>query len=139
MLKNLTTVIWIAGTMPISASAESVLGVWQTQDRDGHVRLQSCGADRFCGTLVWFDPQSPTGPIDRQNPNPALRDRDLIGIEILSDVPATTNNGASGTLYNPHDGKSFDARIALLSPQTLRVTGCWGVICRSNIWHRVSQ
>lgn len=139
MLKDLTAFIWIAGTMPISASADSVLGVWRTQDRDGHVRVHSCGKDRFCGTLIWFDAQSPTGPIDRQNPNPVLRDRNLIGIEILSDVPATADSGTSGTIYNPHDGKSFDARIALQSPQTLRVTGCWGVICRSNVWHRVSQ
>ncbi|WP_342077109.1 DUF2147 domain-containing protein [Yoonia sp. SS1-5] len=139
MLRKLISAIWIAGTMPISASADSVIGIWQTQDRDGHVHIQPCGADRFCGTLVWFDPQSPTGPIDRQNPNPTLRNRDLTGTEILSDVPATANSGASGTIYNPHDGNSFDARIALQSSQTLRVTGCWGVICRSNIWHRVSQ
>lgn len=139
MLRNLFAFLWIAGTMPISASADSVLGIWQTQDRDGHVRIQPCGADRFCGTLVWFDPLSPTGPIDRHNPNPALRDRDLTGIQVLSDVPATANSGAFGTIYNPHDGKSFDAHIALQSPQTLRVTGCWGVICRSNIWHRVSH
>ena len=139
MLKNLIAPIWIAVGMPLSASADSVLGVWQTQDQDGHVRIHSCGANKFCGTLVWFDPKSPTAPMDRQNPDPDLRGRNLIGIEILTDVPVAAESRAAGIIYNPHDGKSFAARIALQSTQTLRVTGCWGVICRSNIWHRVSQ
>lgn len=125
--------------LPLTAVADDPLGVWQTQDRDGHVRIQSCEANTLCGTLVWFDPNTPVGLTDGNNPDPILRGRALIGIQILSDLPASTESREMGRIYNPYDGKTFRARIELQSNQTLEVTGCWRVICRSNIWHRVSN
>jgi len=125
--------------VPVTALADGRLGVWQSQDGDGHVRIQNCGTNKLCGTLVWFDPNLPIGATDANNPDPALRGRDLIGIHILSDLPTSNESDEFGRIYNPHDGKTFRARIELQTSQTLEVTGCWGVICRSNIWHRVSN
>ena len=36
-------------------------------------------------------------------------------------------------------GKTFAARMRLKSPNELRVTGCFGPVCRSNIWRRISK
>lgn len=125
--------------LPLPAVADDPLGIWQTEDRDGRVQIQNCGTNTLCGTLVWLDPDTPIGSTDDNNPDPALRGRDLIGIHILSGLPLSTESGEFGSIYNPYDGKTFRARIELQTNQTLEVTGCWGPICRSNIWLRVSN
>ena len=46
-------IMWAALLLPLPSLAQPALGVWQTQNGDGHVHIQPCGADRLCGTLVW--------------------------------------------------------------------------------------
>ena len=132
-------IMWAALLLPLPSLAQPALGVWQTQNGDGHVHIQPCGADRLCGTLVWVDANQTQNLNDINNPNPAFRERSLIGIQILSNLPLTNSDGDVGTIYNPHSGKSFDATISLMNSDTLRVRGCLGPVCVNRTWHRVLQ
>ncbi len=44
-----------------------------------------------------------------------------------------------GRLDNPADGMTFRAHLGLLSSSALRVTGCLGPLCRSEIWTRAAR
>src|SRR5688572_16069779 len=113
------------------AAPSGFAGEWVTADRSALVRIGPCGAS-LCGRVVRVLARGvPT--TDVHNPNPALRGRPLVGIQVLSGF---TPAGANGRGYNPQNGRSYRASLRLTANGTLRVTGCVTIISRSQTWTR---
>ncbi|GJE41048.1 DUF2147 domain-containing protein [Methylobacterium soli] len=108
-------------------------GVWLTETGDSKVRLARCGAG-FCGTIV-----STSGKgLDQNNPDPALRTRSVVGVQIVNATRATAD-GFEGSLYNPKDGKTYSGSLKLTGPSTIEVAGCvLSVFCKRQTWKRVN-
>ncbi|NJR20288.1 MAG: DUF2147 domain-containing protein [Hyphomonadaceae bacterium] len=76
--------------------------------------------------------------LDTNNPNPALRTRPLIGLNILSGFTRQADNSyKGGTIYNPEDGRTYRSEFRLKPDGRLEVKGCVGPICRAQIWTAV--
>ncbi|MEM5786320.1 MAG: DUF2147 domain-containing protein, partial [Syntrophobacteraceae bacterium] len=82
-------VLWTSPTP--GAEADSITGIWSTPERDAHFEIYRCG-NEYCGRIVWLE--EPNYPpehlsvaglpkLDRKNPDPALRDRTLLGLTII--------------------------------------------------------
>jgi uncharacterized protein (DUF2147 family) len=101
-------------------SANSPLGVWLTEGKEGRVRIEQCG-DNLCGYSV--DAKS------NQN-----RDQILINMKPGKD------SKWSGRIFDPKSGSSYDSTIALKSPDSLRVQGCafGGMFCGGQTWSRLN-
>lgn len=127
---------FIAGLMPMLAHANTldVYGLWLTEAKDGHVEITDCGDGSPCGTLVWIDPAKSPTLHDERNRDIALQDRPLIGVPIVWGYVAGRGEWRRGRIYNPEDGKTFGSSMKRLSNGTLRVRGCLGPICITNIW-----
>jgi len=101
------------------ALANSPVGTWLTEEKDGKVRIQQCGAN-LCGYAV--DKKT------SQN-----REQILINMK-----PA----GAkwSGRIHDPNSGSNYDSTIAMKGPNAMRVQGCafGGMFCGGQTWKRVS-
>lgn len=108
-------------------------GVWLTETGDSKVRIARCGGG-YCGTLV-----SVSGPgLDDKNPDPSLRTRSLVGVQIMNAGKATSD-GFEGTLYNPKDGKTYSGGLTIKGPGIVEVSGCvMSVFCKRQTWKRVS-
>jgi len=113
-----------------------ISGDWITQDEDAKIQIQDCGDGTPCGTLIWVDPSAPGGGLDAENPEPTLRTRPLVGLEIIWGYEKRGERWRSGRIYNPQDGKTFRSSLHLRSEDKLIVKGCLGPICRSNTWTR---
>jgi uncharacterized protein (DUF2147 family) len=127
--------------LPVAAIAAplEISGLWRTARHDALVEITDCGDGAPCGVLVWIDPETSDSTYDRRNPEPALRERPLLGAPILWGFePSTDNRWTKGRLYNPEDGKTFRAKLKLMSDGRLRVKGCFGPLCRARIWTRAS-
>ncbi len=103
-------------------------GVWFPPDRNAAVEIARCGA-ALCGRIVWIDESRPPPgvsgpPIDLHNPDPALRQRRLCGLEILRDFKADESGSwAGGTIYNPKDGQDWHAEMTMAEPTVLNLRG----------------
>ncbi len=54
--------------------------------------------------------------LDRKNPDPALRDRQLCGMTIITALrPLGDNLWGGGRFYNPDDGKTYNVAAELVS------------------------
>jgi uncharacterized protein (DUF2147 family) len=117
-------------------AAEPVIGTWLTDAKDGIVEIAPCGA-KLCGRLAKML-AAPKGPLtDRNNPDPSLRARQLVGLPVLTGF-AAEGEVWRGTGYDPKAGKSYATTLQRLGPNTLKVKGCvLGFLCRSAIWTRV--
>lgn len=107
-------------------------GIWLTETGGTKVRLARCG-DGYCGTIL-----STAGKgLDANNPDPALRTRSVVGVQIVNAATAT-RDGYSGSLYNPNDGKTYSGSLKLTGPTTIEVSGCvMSVFCKRQTWKRV--
>jgi len=131
----------LIGLTPAIANADpyNVYGLWLTEAGDGHVEITDCGDGTPCGALVWVDfTETPTDR-DAQNPDPTLQERSLIGVPIVWGYDAGRRNWQRGRIYNPEDGKTFASSLQRLENGNLRVKGCFGPLCVTNIWTPVNQ
>ncbi|MEX1108027.1 MAG: DUF2147 domain-containing protein, partial [Dongiaceae bacterium] len=98
------------------AADESLLGVWLYENQRIHIEIFPC-EDRFCGKIVWLKfPNDDQGePItDIENPDPALRDRALMGLLLLKDLRQTgPRSWEDGQIYNPDDGQHYQADMEM--------------------------
>jgi uncharacterized protein (DUF2147 family) len=114
-------------------AAEPVTGNWLTDAKDGVVEIAPCGA-KLCGRLVKTMRKDAT--VDRNNPDPTLRNRPLVGMAVLTGF---TQDGSvwRGTGYDPKVGKSYNTTLQRTGPDTLKIRGCLiAFLCRSAIWTR---
>jgi uncharacterized protein (DUF2147 family) len=119
--------------LPAQAQSSDPSGTWLTQSGDTRVRIAKCGA-ALCGIIV-----SSTYQKDTNNSDPKLRERSMVGVQMISDI-RPTGDGFSGQLYNPQDGKTYTGKLKVMSPTTLQLSGCvlGGLICRSQTWTRAN-
>ena len=103
---------------PAAQQANSPLGVWLTEEKEGKVRIEQCGAN-LCGYSV--DTKS------NQN-----------GEQVLINMKPGKDARWSGRILDPNTGSTYDSTIALKGSDTLRVQGCafGGMFCGGQTWSR---
>jgi uncharacterized protein (DUF2147 family) len=113
----------------LRADNSPILGQWISDKKDLIVEVYKVGTE-YRGRIVWVTDRSgqPLGRLDEKNPEPALRNRRVIGIDVLEGL--TFNNAGkcyeNGKIYDATSGKTYSASAKLDSPQTLIVRGYWG-------------
>jgi len=100
---------------PAAGAAEpGIAGLWLTGKRKVAVELSACG-DALCGRIVWLArPHRRDGSLkrDRENPDPALRDRPICGMTIIEGLQPDGNGGwEGGEFYYPGHGRTYSMRI----------------------------
>ena len=125
---------------PGAAAASEATGVWRMENGRVTVQVAHCGPN-LCGTVVGLKkPRDDKGRprLDKENPNPALRQRPVIGLTILSNMKPQGNSYWTGTIYNPDDGNTYSSNMTLQNDNTMRVKGCVAsVFCRSMKFVRI--
>ena len=106
------------------AQSPTPVGVWLHENKRIKIEIAPCG-DELCGKLIWFKrPNDAQGLplVDVLNPDPALRTRPLLGLEILNGLrPAGDGTWDGGTIYNPDDGETYSALASIQDDGSLRV------------------
>jgi uncharacterized protein (DUF2147 family) len=121
------------------ALAADPLGTWYTEGGDSQVRISKCGG-ALCGSLVWLkEPKDADGQpkTDRENADPAKRNRPLLGVQIVLGMkPSGTPEEWDGKVYNAKDGKTYTGSFTLTGANTAVLKGCVMVFCKSQTWTR---
>lgn len=111
---------------PLSASSgiRTPVGIWLLSNQRIRLEIAPC-AEKLCGTLVWF--KHPTDAqglplVDSRNSDPSLRTRPLLGLTVLRGLRQTgEDQWEDGHLYNPDDGKEYQARMSIAEDGSLHV------------------
>ena len=116
-------------------------GVWLTPGGNSHVEIAPCG-DKLCGRIVWLkEPNNKKGqPLrDARNEEESLRSRPILGLPVLTGFPQEPTDGVweDGKIYSPKNGKTFRSEMEMKGRDTLKVSGCKWIRCKSQIWKRV--
>jgi uncharacterized protein (DUF2147 family) len=134
-----------------AAGPDDILGLWTTKGGDARIEIYKCGTN-YCGKIAWLkEPVYPAGSkegvpgmpiLDRNNPNPELRKKTLVGSPILIDFVFDGDNlWTDGKIYNSENGKIYSGRLTISSPDRLNVRGFIGIplLGGSTTWTRAKD
>ncbi|QIG51337.1 DUF2147 domain-containing protein [Nordella sp. HKS 07] len=122
------------------ALAADPSGTWRLDNGKVTVKVRQCGAE-VCANIVGLkEPTYKDGKpkIDKYNKNPALRDRPLMGLAVLSNMKPTGDNTWAGNIYNADDGRTYSATMTL-NGNTMKLKGCVaGIFCKTNTFRKLN-
>ena len=113
-----------------SDTAYSIEGVWLSADGTGWIKIE-IGENGPTGSIAGSpddaERQRPTDK-DDLNPDPALRDRDLLGLTIMhSFTSAGDGKWKNVRIYDPNSGKTYKCKLTLVDENTLELRGYIGI------------
>lgn len=145
---GLVLILWLLVPSIAPAAANAVTGKWKTADGRALIEIYPCGT-QICGRVAWLrepcfpadDREGMAGKprIDRNNPNPRLRSRKVIGLQIMEGFTRDGDNRwVQGTIYDADTGNTYRSRLRLTAPNRLELHGYIGVplFGRTSVWTR---
>ena len=140
----LALVLLLPAAARTTPHAPDVTGLWWAEGGSAQVEIYDCGA-ALCSRIAWLrHPFDEYGCplVDRENPDPWLRGRDLIGIHLFRDLrphPDEPGVWRNGTVYDPTSGRTYSAEARLDGSDRLRLRGYLGIrlLGRTTTWIRV--
>ena len=130
--------------MPLaSAFAQDVIGKWKLEDGTAIVEVYKSG-EVYNGKIVWL--QNPTNEDgttakDINNPDPTLKTREIMGLNMLHGLKKDGSKYAGGKIYDPGNGKTYNCSMQV-DGDVLKVRGSLdarGLLGRTMDWFRVKE
>jgi uncharacterized protein (DUF2147 family) len=125
----------------VAAFAQDVIGKWKLEDGTAIVEVYKSG-DVYNGKIVWLkNPTEADGTPtkDDNNPDPKLRSRQVLGLNMLHGLKKDGSKYSGGKIYDPGNGKTYNCSMQV-DGNVLKVRGSLdskGLIGRTMDWFRV--
>jgi len=109
--------------------ADRILGKWMAAEKNLTVEVYKTG-NEFKGRIVWFN-DDPSKAMDEwrdtHNPDPALRSRKILGMDIMRGLKYNKGDDAwvDGTIYDAQHGKEWNSSAYIDENGLLHVRGFW--------------
>ena len=154
-MKKVVSVLLLTFLLLVSlasaAEEDKIVGLWSTSKKECKIEIFKRGT-KYYGRIVWLkEPLYPADDdggmagrpvVDRENPNPNLRTRLLIGLELIEGFTYIGKNvWEKGTIYDPDNGKTYKCKMILSAPNRLEVRGFIGIplLGATSIWTRQAE
>lgn len=111
------------------------LGRWITESGNLEVDIAACG-DALCGTVTRVmanrSMSAPGQETEAADKRPAL------GMQILSDLRASSDETLTGNIYNRENAKTYSVRLTMDGPQQMLVRAYVGIplFGKTQLWLR---
>jgi uncharacterized protein (DUF2147 family) len=122
------------------SGADAILGEWLTAEGKARVQITK-NDDIYAGKIIWLKEPEKNGKavVDDKNPDEKLRDRPVLGMEIVYGFKYDEENvWTDGKVYDPESGNEYKAKITLVDEKTLKLRGyvLIPLLGRSELWTR---
>lgn len=120
---------------------DAILGKWYFPKKNGKMDISKSGGVYNGKVIEYEKPEQ----IDDKNPDPALRNRKFVGINMLADFTydASGEKWANGTIYDGESGKTYKCSLWFENNDTskLNARGYIGISLfgRTEVFHRVTK
>jgi uncharacterized protein (DUF2147 family) len=135
-LLSFLSIMLIVTSLKAQTVGDAVVGKWLTQEKDGIVEIFKQN-NKYFGKIVWGKNGNRK---DTKNPDPKLRNRDVIGLVILTNFSYNGKGGwTDGEIYDPQKGKTYSCNMKIVDGK-LEVRGYIGIslLGRTAVWTRTN-
>lgn len=134
-------VLFLFAVQAFAQKKDDILGKWLNPSGEGQIEIYKRG-DKYFGKLVWIkEPNDANGKpkTDEKNPTESLRNKPILGLEILKNFLFDDGKWIDGTIYDPKSGKTYSCKLTLKDSNQLSIRGFIGVslIGRTEVFKRV--
>lgn len=123
----------------VAQKADDILGIWYNEEKTAKVEIFKT-SDKYFGKIVWLKEPNRDGKpkLDINNEDKSLRDRPVMGMQILKDFEFDEDEWEDGTIYDPKNGSTYSCYITKKG-NILNVRGYIGfaLIGRTALWEKV--
>lgn len=151
LLRSVMPLLLLAPGVLLAADPDAIVGTWTTAEGKSQVEIYKQDGLYHGRIVALKEPLYPTDPghkdylpdragqpkVDRHNPDESLRDRPIIGMNLMTGFKHDGGDEWSGgTIYDPESGKTYKCKLTLAAPAELRVRGFVGVSLfgRTTVW-----
>ena len=120
------------------AVANDVVGKWMNNNNDEIIEI-SRSNNEYVGKIIWLkEPNDENGNPrkDINNPDKKLRNRNVLGLQIISGLIFEDNKWQKGTLYSPDRGGTINCEFTLLSMNEISIKVSKGFFRSTKKWKR---
>ncbi len=121
-------------------SENAILGLWYNTEKTAQIQIMKTGSE-FIGKITWVkNPNTDGKPVlDRQNSDPKLQTRPILGLSILEGLKYGGGMWKDGKIYDPNSGKTYSCEVRLKNANVLEVKGYLGFsfVGRTVEWTKV--
>lgn len=112
----------LISTICFAVKPDDVIGKYLTPEKDGTIEIYKRGSKYYGKILTGKNARK-----DRENPDPKLRNRDLIGMEFILNFSFDgKDTWENGTIYDPNSGKTYQCKMWLTESNNLKIRGFVG-------------
>jgi uncharacterized protein (DUF2147 family) len=124
-----------ASPLDTSFPADSLLGTWWTEGKEGLMKIVRTKSGHF---EVLLQEGKDADKKDVNNPDPKLRERKLRGIVIMWHLTFEDGEYVDGYCYNPRDGNTYRVKMKVTGPKSLTLRGYLAIplLGQSQDWTR---
>ena len=118
--------------------SDKIIGIWLNEDKTNKIEIYKTN-DTYSGKVVWISEMESNPnlhPKDKNNPNPQLRSRSILGMDIITGMQYSNGKWANGTIYAPKKGMYADCKLELLSNGQLKIIVSKSGFTKTQIWTR---
>ena len=108
------------------AGEGSLEGRWRSPGGNSIIVIAPCGGE-LCGTVAWAS--------DKAKQDARRSTDQLVGTALLTGLQEKAPGRWQGHLFIPDKAMRVTAKIRLVGPQQLKVSGC-AIVCSSQVWTR---
>lgn len=124
------------------AQNDKIEGLWYNDIKSAKVLISKGNNGKFSGKIVWLkEPLEKGKPkLDTKNSEENLRNRPILGLQILTDFEKDEDNKyTGGTIYDPKNGKTYSCKMTYKG-KTLDIRGYIGIslLGRTTVWERIN-
>jgi len=137
-MKTILIILLIVGIKNQAFSQKDLIGNWLTASKDAKVQIYE-KEGKYFGKIIWVELKNPNDiPKDKKNPDESLRNRNIIGMNILTNfIYDGENEWTDGEIYDPNNGKTYSCNMKLKGNK-LEIRGYVGISLfgRTEVWER---
>jgi uncharacterized protein (DUF2147 family) len=125
--------LFLSITSLAQTAPEKIKGLYWSPEKDAKIEIYKNG-NHYFGKTVW----AAIARKDVNNPNKELTQRNLLGLDILTNFSYEDGVYKDGKVYDPNNGKTYSCKITL-EGNNLKVRGYIGMSLfgRTEIFERI--
>jgi len=136
-MKKIILLLMLFSFIQNGIAQNEILGKWLAPEEDGIMTVFKKGNKSF-GRLTWAKEtvdQNGKPLLDKQNPDPSLRDRAILNMVILENAIYEDGEWVNGTIYHAEEGKTYECTLWMENGK-LQLRGYWGWFFKTATWTR---
>jgi uncharacterized protein (DUF2147 family) len=123
------TMLLLSFSLYAQSDSDRIKGEWL--NHLGNAKVEIFERDgKFFGKIIWIDIPKDVDinmATDKNNPDPSLRSRKILGLEMIADLVYNNGEWIDGKLYSPEKGRTVDCKLEISEDnETLYLTASKG-------------